>query len=195
MEFEIELRPHIGHRIEDGVEIEVEQNQYFIIVTGEKLPEIRGKAEEHIGYVGKNPGAPINYLKVALAFGKPTLAVFDRMIRAALIEKAKQRIAQAKADAAEAEKLKAEVEALAAEEKELESQRQEVRAAVAAAEGAVKAAEAEIREATILSQSETAVERKANHPDPVAVEEIRKAQEKVSSGTSGVSEEADSQNL
>ena len=80
MDFQIELVDHVGERkTKSGQIVEVEFNQYQIMVTGERLKEIRGVDRELIGYVGKKPGAPINYLKVAAAFG-PAVKVFNTMI-------------------------------------------------------------------------------------------------------------------
>jgi hypothetical protein len=81
MNFEIELVPHIGERA--GVPV-VGLNQYQIFVAGEDLKKVRGVDRELIGYVGKDKGNPINWLKVSLAFGESTRNVFDTMVREAL---------------------------------------------------------------------------------------------------------------
>lgn len=164
MNFEIELRPHVGKRMQDDVEIEVEMDQYMIFVTGADLEKARGKKAEHIGYVGKKPGMPINYLKVAAAFGESTVKVFSQMVRAALVAKARERIEAAKQAAAEAQQLRSESEAMLTELRGLSSEEAEAQKAMRISDEAIEAANLELLEAGELTNAEMQANRAANEP-------------------------------
>lgn len=184
MDFEIELRPHVGTRMDGDVEIVVEQDQYMIFVSGPGLQAARGKPSEHIGYVGKKPGMPINYLKVAAAFGESTVKIFSQMIRSALLAKARQRIEEAKQSAAEAHRLREESEGLLLEYQQLNAESAEIREAVRISDDAIAAANQELLEAGELTTAEQDVDRKVNEPT-----EFYGAAESDSSGSSATGQQ------
>jgi hypothetical protein len=199
MNFEIELRPHVGKRMRGGVEVEVEQDQYLIFVSGPDLEKVRGKKAEHIGFVGKKPGMPINYLKVAAAFGEGTVKVFSQMVRSALVAKARERIEQARQAAAEAEQLREESENLLRDHKDINVEAAVAREAVRISQDAIAAANQELLEAGEMTDAEILAARAANEPTDFygstsgdAVGEKLPASAADSSDTAA---EADSQNL
>lgn len=192
MEFEIELEPHVGERMKDGVVQRVEFDQYQIFVTGEKLKELRGVERELIGYVGKKPGAPISYLKVALAFG-PSVKVFNTLVRAGLIAKRREAVQRAKEARAEAERLKAEAEQLAADEKALALEESESEAARQLALDAIDEATKELVEAEQLAADEQSVERRVSEPLPV--EQLQESARTATKPTPSIEQLAEEQNL
>lgn len=195
MDFEIELEPHIGERMVDGQVQQFELDQYQIVVTGEKLKEVRGVNRLLIGYVGKKPGAPINYLKVAAAFG-PSVKVFTQMVRHGLLAKLRERVARAREAQAEAEKLKEEADALAEEERALAAEADAADAARQLAEAAIEEASKELDEASQQVAKEESVERRAFEPDPAVIAESARTSARTSAAAvPSIDELAESQNL
>lgn len=196
MNFEIELRPHVGTRMEGNMEIEVEQDQYMIFVTGPDLMSLRGRPSEHIGYVGKKPGMPINYLKVAAAFGESTVKIFSQMIRTALVEKARERIEQAKLAAIDAQKLRSEADSLLLDESQANAV--DLEEITQLSEAAIEAANQELQDAGDLTEAESQTDRRVNEPTEFygVIDDQPKTNVAVASDDDQSSEsQADSQNL
>lgn len=165
MNFEIELRPHIGERrMPDGSLVKKELDQWMIFVSAPEMMAVRGRPEEHIGYVGKQPGMPINYLKVAAAFGQSSVQIFSQMVRVALLKKARERIDQARQAAEQAEALRAEADELIAEQRKLSADEAEAKSVQRIAEDAIEAANREILEAREVTAAEESTERMAHEP-------------------------------
>lgn len=192
MDFQIELQPHIGERQVGGVVRTVEFDQYQIFVTGEKLKEARGVERELIGYAGKRPGAPIQYLKVVAAFGPAVTKMFSAMIRAAMLEKMRERVAKAREAREEAEQLRAEVEQFADEARKLAIEESDADAARKLAEEAIAEATKELEEASQGVVAEESSERPANEPNVGTLEESSRTNSKP---TATIDELAEQQNL
>lgn len=200
MNFEIELRPHIGQCTSTGQPVEL--NQYLIVVTGPDLQKVRGKPEEMIGYVGKDAGNPINYLKVAAVFGEPTVKVFSQMIRTALLAKAKERVMAAQAASKEARKLREETEEFIAQQQQAGEDESAARDAMRLVDDAIAAANQDLVEADQIVLAEQAANREVSEPDSFYAEANGQSGESLpvdrASGGSDdgtMSSEADSQNL
>jgi hypothetical protein len=192
MNFEIELKPHVGEMMSGGKLVEVEFDQFQIFVTGEDLEKVRGKKAELIGYVGKRIGSPINYLKVVLAFGQPTVKVFTRMIKAALIDVAKQRVAEAITSSEESKKLLVEVEALAEQEKQMVVAESQAKLAKQLADDAIEAANRELLDAQEILKQEQEASRKENEPDPSILADMTAPK---IANDNGLADQANLQNL
>lgn len=69
MQLNIELVPHTGERQDDLLgTVEVEFDQYIIVAKSEQLTKATGRPLLELGYVGKKPGSPINFLPSANRF-------------------------------------------------------------------------------------------------------------------------------
>lgn len=89
MDLQIELVPHVGKEVVDGIEVPVDFNQFYIRVTGgESFKKSTGRDFLDIGMVGKEPtfthngkvyDTPINWLRTANRFPP---AVRDKMAQA-----------------------------------------------------------------------------------------------------------------
>lgn len=203
MNFDITLEPLRGETNRDGAIITVEHDVYLIFVSGaegseEAFKQVRaGRSREHIGFVGKQPGAPINFLKVVLAFGDQSAKMFTMMVRQALVAKAKERITAAREAAAEASAMVEEANALLAEQQALQMEEVDALAAKQLAELAVQEAFAEISAATGQADAEEATDRPASAPDRAVVNAMlaEAASPRRSSGDDTVGDMADLQNL
>lgn len=88
MNLEIELRPHVGTQtVENLGEVEVEFDQYVIVVTGADYKKATGRDMIEVGYVDKRPEVtdprtgvvykcPINWLPTARQWPE---SVLDKM--------------------------------------------------------------------------------------------------------------------
>lgn len=203
MNFDIVLEPLRGEMNRDGAIITVEHDVYQIFVSGatgseEAFKQVRaGRSREMIGFVGKQPGAPINFLKVVLAFGDNSAKMFTMMIRQALVAKAKERIAAAREAASEAAEMVEEAKALLAEQRELQMEEVDALEAKQLAELAMQEAFDEISVASGLVDAEEATDRPASAPDRSVVNAIlaEAAEPQRSSGDDTVGDMADLQNL
>jgi hypothetical protein len=201
--FDITLEPLRGEMNRDGAIITVEHDVYQIFVGGatgseEAFKQVRaGRSREMIGFVGKQPGAPINFLKVVLAFGDNSAKMFTMMIRQALVAKAKERITAAREAASEAAEMVEEAKALLAEQRELQMEEVDALEAKQLAELAMQEAFDEISVAGGLMDAEEATDRPASAPDRSVVNSIlaEAASPQRSSGDDAVGDMADLQNL
>lgn len=80
------------------------KNNFRIFVEGPEVRRRRNVEREHIGFVNKKPGCPINYLPVAYAFSD-LLDEFTLQVRAALIDYHKGLVEEAKNQLSRAEVL------------------------------------------------------------------------------------------
>jgi len=78
MDIQVELRPHIGKQPTAFGPIEVEHNQWMIFARREGGPML------HVGYVGKQPNAPINFLRQPN--GQPWPEAVKEIVRQAIAE-------------------------------------------------------------------------------------------------------------
>lgn len=200
MNFEIELRPHVGQCTSTGEAIEL--NQYLIVVTGPDLQRARGKPEEMIGYVGKDAGNPINYLKVAAVFGEPTVKIFSQMIRAALLAKAKDRMAEATRAAEDAQRLREETDEFIESQREAGTDEAAANEAVQLVNDAITAANEDLQTASELARQEESANRVACEPDGFYGEAAGQPSESLpvdaansTAGDDELASEADLQNL
>jgi len=67
-------------------ETEVEFDQFVIHASGESLKKATGMRLIELGYVGKEPGSPINYLPAANRFSSKVLDEISKVIEAKLGE-------------------------------------------------------------------------------------------------------------
>ena len=99
MELEIELRPHVGDQVVENLGVvQVEFDQYIIVVTGEAYKKATGRDMLEIGYVNKSPTVtdprtgvvyqcPINWLPTARQWPE---SVLDKMAQSVQNELAKR---------------------------------------------------------------------------------------------------------
>jgi hypothetical protein len=201
--FDITLEPLRGDMIRGGVTVTVEHDLYQIFVSGsegseEAFKQAReGRSRELIGFVGKQPGAPINFHRVVLAFGDHTAKLFTAMVRQALMTKARERIEVARAAAKEAEAMAEQAKALLEEQKALELEESDALAAKQLAELAMAEAYREMESAEYLAAKEDATVRPAATPDRAVVNAIlaEGKQAKREPGPDTVGDLADLQNL
>ena len=88
VELGINLVQHVGMQNElvnnKVVEVEVEIDQFIIEVHGDLVRRVSGSQTMRIGYVGRQPGTPINYLPNANRFTPKTLESITAAIQAEL---------------------------------------------------------------------------------------------------------------
>jgi len=202
--FDITLEPHRGERMNDaGVREVVEMDQYLIFVSGaagseDAFREVRGgRSREHIGYVGKKPGAPINFLKVVLAFGDHSSKMFTLMVRQALMAKARERMEEAAQSAKDAAALAEQAKELVVQQRELQLQESDALAAQQMAELAMAESLREMDEAQGVIALEESTDRPASAPDRAVVNAIlaEGRNPPKESSFDSVADLADSQNL
>ncbi len=81
MNLNIELKPHVGIENTAAGPQEVEFDQFIIVASGEALTKATKLKSIELGYVGKQPGAPINYLPAANRFGQKVLDEITKVIK------------------------------------------------------------------------------------------------------------------
>lgn len=96
MDLEIELVPHVGVEVVDGIEVLVDFKQFFIRVTGgESFQRTTGRAFLDIGIVGRDPtfthngkvyDTPINWLRTANRFPPAVREKMAQAVQAKLAE-------------------------------------------------------------------------------------------------------------
>lgn len=170
MNFDITLVPHCGEVMQDGVRVVVEFDQYMIFVSGAEGSEdafvsVRGRERELIGFVGKQPGAGINFLRVILAFGDGVASMFTQMVRMALLRAAKDRIKEAMLAVDEAKAIADEVNQFTGTDDDVVHAKQ-------LADITVQAAMNEVGVAESLAMVEESTDRATGAPDPRVVRAI-----------------------
>ena len=83
MEIKIELVPHVGEMQDPllGL-VEVEFDQFVVCASSENLTKVTGLRLLEIGYVGKSPGAPLNWLPPAERFAPNVRDAIEKKVRA-----------------------------------------------------------------------------------------------------------------
>ena len=97
---EVDLRPHVGQV--DNAEIGVQQiqhDQYLIIVSSDSM-RAKGRKAMHVGYVGVQPGRPLNMLPQINQFGTGVAERIHVAVCATLLDAAKQACEQLKLEGA-----------------------------------------------------------------------------------------------
>ena len=91
MDLEIKLVQHVGTQMEvvngKQVEVEVEIDQFRVEAHGPLVQRVAGRPSMRIAYVGRQAGAPINYLPNANRFTPETLQSITQAIQAKLAER------------------------------------------------------------------------------------------------------------
>ena len=89
MDLEITLQSHVGQKFSRrlGIEIDIEFDQWKIVAGGEAYKKATGRDGVWLGLVGKQPGAPINWLPSANEFSP---AVREKMAEAVQAELARR---------------------------------------------------------------------------------------------------------
>ncbi len=97
MQLNITLKPHVGMRNDPILgEVEVDLGQYIIVAESEALKTATGQGKIELGYVGKEPGRPINFL--------PNANRFPENVQDAIAEEVKKKLAELQHDTEQARK-------------------------------------------------------------------------------------------
>lgn len=90
MNLEIRLEPHIGKKFSRklGIEVDVEFDQFKIVAGGEEYKKATGRDGVWLGLVGKQPGAPINWLPQSNEFSPAVRAKMAESVQAELARRA-----------------------------------------------------------------------------------------------------------
>lgn len=96
MQLNITLKPHVGKQMTELGEIDVDLGQYIIVAQSDALKTATGRDKMELGYVGKEPGRPINFL--------PTANKFPEAVQDAIAEEVKKKLAELNHDTEAARK-------------------------------------------------------------------------------------------